>query len=783
MNQNFMRSLVAPLFALTLLGGSLVEAVAQESTSSRIVPAPNLVVAKQGKVFQFTENTKWSVPEDSEVKSVLKPILNQFSVAAGFDYKLSSGAKSGDVLISLDSSLGDEEYRLSIDSDKIEITASSAKGVFYATQSIRQMLPLEIEATSQANGVEWSIAAVDIKDKPNLEYRGFMLDVSRTFMPKENVYQILDIMGMLKINTFHFHLIDDNGWRLEIKKYPKLTEIGAWRVEREKDYSARLAPTPDEPTPVGGFYTQDDMRDIVAYAKERAIDVIPEIEMPAHSMAAIASYPELACDTKGRFVGVLPGFTGLDGYTPTLCTNKDFVYQFIEDVIDEVVEIFPSKYIHIGGDEAPTVYWEECENCQKLMQQEGFTNLHDLQGYMLNRVNGYLKSKGKTMVGWDEIVESTIPEDAVVVGWRGDGFAAYKAGEQGHKYVMAPAQTMYLIRYQGPQWFEPRTYFGNNTLLDVYKYEPIKEGTSQEIASNLIGTQACLWSEFTKNPSDAQYLIFPRLFAFAENAWCSTQQRDWSSFLGRLDSVLPRLDLQGVNYARSMYNLDHSILPSGDGIGLNVSISSIRPDLEIRYSVNGAEPTASDRLFTEVLNIQAATVIKAATFLNGKKLGETLVLPIEYNKATGRSIKGEKGHLPLGLLVNGLRGSDKSSDFEWCGWYSKDGRFVVDLGAVEDVNSVLLGTIIDENLSTGLPRKVEVFGSVDGENYTSLGVKELSDEECFEESIEVKDMLFDNISAKARYVKVEFENPGALPEGRTRVGQAVWVYFDEIIVK
>ncbi len=752
--------------------------------SPSIIPQPGSMTTElEGGEFEFTAQTQWIAPNDPEVAMVMQPLLEAFRSAAGMEYSLVEYSDADScVEISINKELSRDEYFLNVDSACISIEASAPAGVFYALQSIRQLLPVQIESSQRVSGVEWVVPAVQIHDTPRYDYRGFMLDVSRTFISKESVMRIIDIMGLLKINNLQFHLIDDNGWRLEIKKYPLLTEIGAWRVEREKDYSARLAPNPGEVATVGGFYTQDDIREIVHYAKQRAVNIIPEIEMPAHSMAAIAAYPELACNAEGRFVGVLPGFTGHNGYTPTMCTSKESVYDFLEGVIDEVIELFPSEYIHIGGDEAPTQYWAECKGCQGLMKKHGYENLHDLQAYMLGRVNTYLRSKGKTLVGWDELVDSKLPEGAVVVGWRGDGHAAFKAGEQGHKYIMAPAKTMYFIRYQGPQWFEPRTYFGNNTLLDVYSYEPIVEGVSEKAMKNMIGTQACLWSEFTHDASDFEYLIFPRLYAFAENGWSSSASRNWSDFVYRLDNALLRLDAMGVGYARSMYNLDHKVRPAESG-AISVILSSIRPDLEIRYTTAKRDPKLSDALYSGELLFEKDVTIRAATFKNGEQVGQTLILPVAFNKATAKQVKTTDSSGEVELLVNGVRGSDKYSDFEWCGWYGTDGYFEVDLGSVQPVRSITLGSIIDENMATGLPRTIEISVSADGEKFTRIASRRLSDKECFEECIEVRNFVFDRIDTQARYIKVEFENPGKIPVGRTRVGQLTYVYFDEIIIE
>lgn len=351
--------------------------------------------------------------------------------------------------------------------------ASEPGGFFYAFQTLRLLLPSDIEGTALANQ-EWKVPAVSMKDEPRFGYRSMMLDVARCFIPKEEVLRIVDCMAMLKLNTLHLHLSDDTGWRLEIKKYPRLTQVGAWRVDRGNlPFYARLNQQEGERATLGGFYTQDDMAEIVAYAMDRRITVIPEIDVPAHSCAALAAYPELACPVVKDKITVLPG---LGGRNPEMiyCAGNEKVFMFLQDVIDELLQLFPSPYINMGGDEATKTYWKVCPLCQKRMQEEHLKEVEDLQGYFMGRLNDYIRSKGRMLMGWDELTNSQLPEGAVILGWQGLGNAALKAADKGLDFVMTPARILYLIRYQGPQWFEPLTYFGNNTMRGVYDYEPVQ---------------------------------------------------------------------------------------------------------------------------------------------------------------------------------------------------------------------------------------------------------------------------------------------------------------------
>ena len=501
--------------------------------SISIVPCPESITPGTG-YFTFSGKTDFTV-ENEEQAEVARCFSALFTQAAGFTPSVKVGEKKGKISFLTDDALKSEAYHLEITPRQIIVKASDTKGFFYALQTIRQLLPASIEGTAVVETADWSVPAMTIKDEPRFGYRGLMVDVARFFIPKENLLRIIDCMGMLKINTLHLHLVDDNGWRIEIKRYPLLTEIGSRRVDRPgKSFPERRNPRQGEPTVEKGFYTQEDIREIVAYAARHQVEVIPEIEMPAHSNAALASYPLLACPVVDKFIGVLPGLGG-NHADVIFCAGNDSVFTFLQGVIDEVVELFPSRYIHLGGDEARKTHWKECPLCQERMRQEGLEDEEALQGYFMARMSKYVQSKGKEAMGWDELTNTRIPDGAIIYGWRGYGQAAVKAAEQGHRFVMTPARIMYLIRYQGPQWFEPLTYFGNNTLKDVYRYEPIQKEWSPEVRSLLMGVQASMWTEFCNKPEDVEYQLFPRLAALAEVAWTQPWHKNWRSFLVAMD--------------------------------------------------------------------------------------------------------------------------------------------------------------------------------------------------------------------------------------------------------
>lgn len=732
-----------------------------------------------GGVFLFSEKNVISV-ENEEQKKIASDFASLFTIPAGFTPLVKVG--NGDAAISLTTvpELKQETYRLDVSENRIRIYASDSKGFFYAFQTLRQLLPAEIEGSIYINNKEWSIPAVSIQDAPRFEYRGLMLDVARYFMPLDDVKQLIDCMSMLKLNKLHIHFTDDTGWRIEIKKYPKLTEVGAWRVDRgDIPFYERRNQQEGEKATLGGFYTQEDIKEMVRYAEDRQVEIIPEIDVPAHSCAALAAYPELACPNVKKKITVLPGLGGKDTEI-IYCAGNEKTFQFLNDVIDEVAELFPSKYIHMGGDEANKFYWKSCPLCRKRMQQEGITHVEDLQGYFMNRVSQHIKEKGKIMMGWDELTHSKIPEGTVIFGWQGLGNAALKAAEQGHRFVLTPARLLYLIRYQGPQWFEPLTYFGNNLMKDIYMYEPVQEGWKKEYADLLMGVQASMWTEFCYNTNDVMYQVFPRLAALAEVGWVAKGHKDWDEFQKGLDNYLAHLDAKQVVYSKAMYNIQHKVTPTGDG--LCVKLDCERTDVEIRYTTDGSEPKSDSGLYSDSLLVSATTMLKAATFKDGKQAGKTLTLDLKFNKATGKPVMG--ANKDVVLLTNGVRGSLRQSDFEWCTWTGANSSFTIDLQKEEVINKVSVGCLTNYGMGVHKPKSIKIEVSGDNQHFVELAERRFSDAEIFKEGNFVEDISFEVKGVKGRYVKVSVEAAGNIPDSHfMRPGQVSKFYLDELIIE
>ena len=518
---------------------------------NEIVLIPKVQKMKLGESsFEFDKSTRFIV-ENAEQEAIAGQLASLFAKAAGWKPEILIGGSKGSnhVYFKTDLTFGDEAYSLEVQKDRIQIKASKPAGFFYAMQTLRQLLPAEIENSTKQEKVEWLVPVISISDSPAFKWRGYLFDVVRHFFPKQDVFKMIDNIALHKFNILHLHLVDDQGWRIEIKKYPRLTEIGAWRVDREdKNWNSRPKQEPGEKATYGGFYTQQDIKEIVAYARSRYITVVPEIEMPAHVTSALAAYPQYSC--KGGPFTVPSG--GVWPITDIYCAGNDSTFLFLEDVLSEVIELFPSKYIHIGGDEATKTEWEKCPKCQNRIKIEGLKNVGELQSYFIKRIEKFINSKHKIALGWDEILEGGLPAEATVMSWRG-----YKGGieaaNQGHDVVMTPTSECYFDYYQGPKDQEPEAGGGFIPLKKVYKFNPVPPGLSAEAAKHILGGQANLWAEYIPNIKHAEYMTFPRLAAMAEVLWSPKETRNWNDFSNRIELFMKRYDQMGINYSKTSF--------------------------------------------------------------------------------------------------------------------------------------------------------------------------------------------------------------------------------------
>jgi hexosaminidase len=514
-----------------------------------IIPAPVSLVPMNGS-FTFSKKSKIILSViNNETKLAADYLALLIKNPTGLSIPVEEGSKSisRSVFMSFDSSIvNNEGYVLKITPEIIDIKAKSAVGMFYAVQTIRQLLPVEVENGKIIKGLVLSVPACEIKDEPGFVYRGMHLDVGRHLFPVAYIKRYIDMMALHKMNTFHWHLTEDQGWRIEIKKYPRLTKIGGFRKETLVG-SGNEKPQVFDGKPYGGFYTQEEVKDIVAYAKSKFITIIPEIEMPGHSSAALAAYPEFSCTG-----GPIEVATKWGVFPDVYCAGKDATFNFLEDILSEVIDLFPGKYIHIGGDECPKDRWEKCQDCQNRIKKEGLKDEKELQSYFISRIEKFLISKNRKLIGWDEILEGGLAPEATVMSWRGiEG--GIEAAKQKHDVVMSPYNDVYLYIYQCEPKGQPLAASGYLPLEKVYSFNPLPDKLNKEEQKYILGLEGCLWSEFVNSPELLEYMVYPRMFAIAETGWTPASGKDFKGFLSRLEIVKKRYDAIGINYFKGEY--------------------------------------------------------------------------------------------------------------------------------------------------------------------------------------------------------------------------------------
>ena len=740
-----------------------------------IIPKPAELKLTEGS-FGFTETTSFVVV-DKEQKQLAESFINTFEKATG--WKLHTTTKkpnSNFVSFNIDDNLSKEEYKLVVNKERIEITAKGHAGFLYALETIRQLLPVQIESNKRVSNTDWHIPALTIQDKPRFAYRGLMLDLSRHFFDKSYIEATIDRLAMLKMNVLHLHLVDDQGWRIEIKKYPKLTEIGAWRVDQEDViWNARLTVDPDEKGTYGGFLTQEELKEIVKYAATKNIEIIPEIEMPAHVSSAIAAYPELACFNQR--IGVPSG--AVWPITDIYCAGKESTFAFLQDVIDEVVAIFPSKYIHIGGDEATKTNWKKCPLCQKRMRDEGLKNVHELQSYFVKRMEKYINSKDKKLIGWDEILEGGLAPEATVMSWRGTE-GGIEASQQGHDVIMTPQSHCYFDHYQGPQNEEPLAFGGYTPLSKVYQFDPVVDEMTPKQAKHVLGGQANLWAEYIPTTQQSEYMIYPRLAAMAEVLWSPKEARNWNDFTTRLPSLLERYDYLGINYSKSAYLIAASLTTNLDKKQVKIALKNEFPNADIRYFLDNKNLDQQTKEYTDSITIKETTILKASLFKEDKPVGNVFIDTIQFHKAVGNTLNFKrpyndyKGDGPLSL-VNIIRGSKNFHDGQWQAWLVNDMEVVIDLEKIQSINQVTVGSLENQGSGINFPTAIEVLISNDGISYKEVGA--ITRPFAINPNSELKDFKISFEKSNARYVKVIATNLKKSPKGEDS-----WLFVDEILV-
>lgn len=566
-------------------------------------------------------------------------LQKKISTATGYTVNVSEKTATANIRLeinaSANSTLGKEGYQLSVTPKSIIIKANQPAGLFYGVQTLLQLLPKEIESKEVIKNVNWSVPAVEITDYPRFGWRGLMLDVSRHFFTKDEVKKYIDEMARYKYNLLHWHLTDDEGWRIEIKSLPKLTSVGAWNVKRVGRFGEFTDIKDDEPRNYGGFYTQEDIKEVVQYAKEHFVDVLPEIDVPGHSLAAIAAYPELSCSGGVNKVASGESIKDWDTHTAlvddNLCPANENVYAFLDKVVTEVAQLFPFDYIHMGGDETFKTFWEQSDAVKDLMKKEGLKNMAEVQGYFEKRTEKIVESKGKKFMGWDEILEGGLAPNAVVMSWRGTK-GGIEASNKGHEVVMSPTTFTYIDYMQSDEIMEPKVY-ASLRVSKTYSYEPVSEGINEKLVK---GVQANLWTEQVYNYRQVQYMTWPRAFAVSEIAWSPASKKNWNNFVGKIEAQFKRFDVAEWKYAPSMYDPAFAVTKN-DKNELAVGLTTEVDGLDIYYSFDNSYPDYFYPKYTGPVAVpKDATLMRVITYRGKQVVGRMNNMPVaELKKRAG----------------------------------------------------------------------------------------------------------------------------------------------------
>ena len=713
-----------------------------------VIPLPQKVEELQGIEFVLDKQVVVSYEGDNEkIKGISAFLTEYIEHATGYKLACHSGNEQAKTIrLKINKEIQHSEgYRIEVNNQSITVEGYSEAGLFYGIQTLRKSIP----ATNDKGNVVFK--GVIIEDYPRFPYRGMMLDVSRHFFPVDFVKRYIDMLALHNINKFHLHLTEDQGWRIEIKSYPKLTEIGSRRKETIKGFITGEY----DGTPHGGYYTQEELKDIVKYAQERYIEVIPEVDLPGHMLAALASYPELGCTGGPYEVATKWGI-----HADVLCGGNEKTYEFLENVFNEIFEIFPSQYIHIGGDECPKGRWKACPTCQAKIKQLGLkddkesSKENKLQSHLTHWLEEIISNKGRKLIGWDEIIEGGLAPNATVMSWRGKEGGRF-AVQSGHDVVMAPNSNLYFDYYQTENTMtEPPAFPEVNSIEEVYGFDPIPEGLTEEEAKHVIGVQANLFVEQISEESHVEYMMFPRLAALAELQWTEDNRKDYHSFLDRLQKFIAFYNKQGYNYAVVAFEPVGELIEDKESSEVRLKLSTY-DHAPIYYTLDGSLPTKNSTPYTEPVILKGEGLLQARAIRGNSLIDNNLYMqPYTVSQSTRRDVKlltdiSKYFNAPKGaaLLVDGVRGNGChvfGNPTSWLGFGSKM-AVVIDLNETQDVNSVTTGTLLVPN-SKGVEYAISL--SEDGEQFT----------EAFSEHMTlnaIADLTAPLEGKKARYVKIE----------------------------
>jgi hexosaminidase len=745
-----------------------------------LVPYPASIKMLDGN-FTFNKSTYFLA--DKSTISLANLANDYLKGLYGFTLPIKTKSSAGNYIGFYKKNLRDaqaNEYHLEANKRKVVITGINDTALFYGLQTFLQLLPAQKLA-----GANYTIPAVSIIDYPRFTYRGMHLDVSRHFFNIDFIKKYIDYLSYLKFNNFHWHLTDDQGWRIEIKKYPLLTQIGGFR---NGTITGRYPGITNDSLHYGGFYTQKQIKEIVAYAAKRYINVIPEIEMPGHASAAIAAYPQLSCfpNESTKVLAQTPWAGSRDGkqvqqtwgvFEDVFCPS-DYTFQFLENVLDEVMALFPSKYIHIGGDECPKESWKRSAFCQNLIAEKGLKDEHGLQSYFIEKMEKYINSKGRRIIGWDEILEGGLAPNATVMSWRGEE-GGITAAQQHHDVIMTPGDYVYFDHSQSRNE-DSVTIGGYLPLEKVYNYEPVPEKLSPLETPFILGAQANVWTEYMEYPSKVEYMIFPRMSALSEVLWSSKANKDWKRFSSYLPKIFNRYKLWKTNSSNAYYDLQSAIIPGKDSTGIYLKLSSAFDGANLYYQFQN---NTNWEKYTQPVKIDKSTTVRAYMENNEKK-SNVIQKNFSFNKATGKKINIKE--LPANqyagsgafTLVNGIvtsKGLTEST--EWLGFLGKDLEAVIDLGKMESIQVVSLFTLDQKGSWIYLPKEVDVYFSNDGKNF------ELQQTKIINPTVDNGIRKID-LPAKGftRWIKIIAKNAGIIPVGFPGAGNPAWLFADEIVV-
>ncbi len=771
------------LLLILLAGIGLVSCCSSPKTSDiAVVPYPNHIEVTSGEYDVKNQPVSCDARTDEKTRRVIEAFAAQLSLTSGGENALTvdqTPSKSG-IRFIVDDTQPAEGYSLAIDRCGVELRASKFNGFLYGVQTLKQLLPVEVFGKQAAANAAWTLPCLNITDAPRFGYRGMHLDVSRHFFSTEEVKRFIDMMTLHKLNTLHWHLTDDQGWRVEIKKYPLLTEVGGMR----KGTVIRKEWGNYDNIPYGGFYTQDEIREIVKYADENGITVIPEIDLPGHMQAALAAYPQLGC-TGGPYE--VWGRWGVSD--DVLCIGKENSFKFIEDVLTEVMELFPSKYIHIGGDECPKVRWEKCPKCQARIKALGlkgngkYSKEHFLQSYVTERVGKFLAEHDRIVIGWDEILEGQAPQDAVIMSWRGsDG--GVTAAQNGHDVIMTPNTNFYFDHYQSLDTdAEPFGIGGYLPVEKVYAYNIDFPQLNDEQKKHILGVQANLWSEYIKTNEHLEYMLLPRLDALSEVQWTEFENKDYDRFIAnfRMHEIY---DMMGYNYAKHIFAITASYRVDTDKQAVMMELNTLG-NAPIHYTLDGSEPTTNSPLYTAPVALTRDCVFKAATFRNF----ETPVYSREFkfNKATAR--KATLNTQPTekyffggaSTLTDGYCGEDGYTNGSWVGFLNEPMDITIDMEGSESYSSVSVQADVFFGEWIFGPREIQVLTSDNGEQFTEVG-KLVTDAVKEDSKNGVRTYTVEFPATSARYLRIVAPTVNPIPEWHGAKGEKAHMFIGEISV-